>query len=71
MEIQEIYEILCVRVYVTEEEIQDLGLRGGVRDILDSCGSLGDENIRTCPGEYIDIQLHTRETANLTVTAAR
>ena len=58
-------------VYVAEEEIQDLRLRGGVGDMLDSCGSLCDESIRTCPGEYIDIQLHTRETANLTVTSAK
>ena len=55
-------------MYVTEEDIQDVVVRWGVRDML--CFTA--ENSGTaCPCDYIDHQPKVRETLNLTVTAVK
>ena len=55
-------------VYVTEEDIQDVVVRWGLRDMC----SFTAENSRTsCPCDYIDHQPKVRETLNLTVTAVK
>ena len=55
-------------VYVTEEDIQDVVVRWGVRDM---CYFTAENSRTACPCDYIDHQPKVRETLNLTVTAVK
>ena len=58
-------------MYVTEEDIQDVVVRWGLRDMLCFMAFYGENSGTTCPCDYIDHQPKVRETLNLTVTAVK